>query len=122
MFIYLCFTFFDCAGSSLLCGLSLVVESGACCLILARVHLIMLAALVAEPGMRASAGVVCGLGCCGPRALEHRLDSCDAWALLPQGRRNLPRPGIKPMSPILAGGLLTAGPPGKFYFLFIIFF
>ena len=26
---------------------------------------------------------------------------------------NLPGPGIKPMSPALAGGLSTTGPPGK---------
>ena len=25
----------------------------------------------------------------------------------------VPRPGIKPMSPALAGGFLTTGPPGK---------
>ena len=27
---------------------------------------------------------------------------------------NLPRPGIEPMSPALAGRFLTTGPPGKF--------
>ena len=27
-----------------------------------------------------------------------------------------PRPGIKPMSPALAGGFLTTGPPGNFHF------
>ena len=26
---------------------------------------------------------------------------------------DLPRPGIEPMSPALAGGFLTTGPPGK---------
>ena len=34
---------------------------------------------------------------------------------------DLPRPGIEPMSPGLAGGFLTTGPPGKslpFLFLF----
>ena len=27
---------------------------------------------------------------------------------------NLPQPGIKPVSPAIAGGFLTTGPPGKF--------
>ena len=31
------------------------------------------------------------------------------------GMRNLPRPGIDPMSPVLTGGFFTTGPPGKFY-------
>ena len=30
-----------------------------------------------------------------------------------EGMWNLPRPGFKPMSPALAGGSLTTGPPGK---------
>ena len=29
------------------------------------------------------------------------------------GMWDLPRPGIKPVSPALAGGFLTTGPPGK---------
>ena len=35
-----------------------------------------------------------------------------------------PRPGIKPMSPALAGGFFTAEPPGKLPagFLFLFFF
>ena len=32
---------------------------------------------------------------------------------LPCGMWNLPRPGIKPMSPLLEGEFLTSGPPGK---------
>ena len=40
-------------------------------------------------------------------ALEHRLSSCDAWAYLLPGMWNLPGPGLKPMSPALAGGFLT---------------
>ena len=43
--------------------------------------------------------------CCWTRALEHRLQSCSAWALLPYGRENLPGTGIEPMSPVLAGSL-----------------
>ena len=42
-----------------------------------------------------------------------KLSSCGAWALLPQSMWNLPGPEIEPMSPALAGGFLTTGPPGK---------
>ena len=35
------------------------------------------------------------------------------WAWLPLGMWDPPRPGIKPMSPALAGGFLITGPPGK---------
>ena len=35
---------------------------------------------------------------------------------------DLPRPGIKPVSPALAGGFLTTAPPGKPYFLFFKIF
>ena len=43
------------------------------------------------------------------------LSSCGTWALLPRGTWNLPRPGIEPVSPALAGRFLTSGPPGKSY-------
>ena len=42
-----------------------------------------------------------------------RLSSCGAWASLSHGMWDRPRPGIEPMSPALAGGFLTIGPPGK---------
>ena len=54
----------------------------------------------------AALAVECRLWACG---LSHR----GTWALSPQGTWNLPRPGIEPMSPAWAGGLLTTGPPGK---------
>ena len=44
---------------------------------------------------------------------RHRLSSCGAWASLTQDMWDLPRPGIEPVSPALAGGLLTTGPPEK---------
>ena len=34
-------------------------------------------------------------------------------ALLPRGMWDLPGPGIEPVSPALADGFLTTGPPGK---------
>ena len=43
---------------------------------------------------------------------EHRLRSTWAYPLL-GGMWNLPRPGIKPVSPVLAGGSLTTGPAGR---------
>ena len=46
------------------------------------------------------------LGCVG-------FNSCVTWSYLPRGMRNLPGPGIKPVSPALAGGFLATGPPRK---------
>ena len=46
------------------------------------------------------------VGCVG-------FSSCGAWASLLQGMWDLPRPGIKPMSPALQGRFLTTGRPGK---------
>ena len=53
----------------------------------------------------------CGRGGCGSWALEHRLSTCGAWLF--HGVWNLLRPGVKPMSPALAGGFFTTKPPGK---------
>ena len=64
-------------------------------------------------GTRASAAVARGLSSCGLRALECRLSSCGARAQLLHGTWDLPRPGLKPVSPALAGGFLTTAPPGK---------
>ena len=58
-----------------------------------------------------------GLSRCGLRALERRLSSCGARAQLLRGMWDLPRPGLEPMSPALAGGFLTTAPPGKPEFL-----
>ena len=54
-----------------------------------------------------------GFSSCGSRALERRLSNCGTWAWLLRGMWDLPRPGLKPMSPALAGGFLTTAPPGK---------
>ena len=73
------------------------------------------------------------VACCGARALgtwasvvvPHRLSSCGSWALerrlssygaqayLLCSMWDLPRPRIKPVSPVLAGGFLTTAPPRK---------
>ena len=70
--------------------------------------LIVVASLVAEHGLQA-----CGLSSCGSRALEHRLSSCGTRASLLRGMWDLPRRGLEPVSPALAGGFPTTVPPGK---------
>ena len=50
---------------------------------------------------------------CGSQALERRRSSCGARAQLLRGMWDLPEPGLVPVSPALAGGFLTAAPPGK---------
>ena len=42
-----------------------------------------------------------------------RLSSCGSRAQLLCGMWDLPRPGLEPVSPALAGGFLTTAPPGK---------
>ena len=64
-------------------------------------------------GAWASVVVARGLSSCGSRALECRLSSCGARAYLLRRMWDLPRPGLEPMSPALAGGFLTTAPPGK---------
>ena len=49
---------------------------------------------------------------------EHRLQTCrlsnyGSRAQLLRGMWDLPRPGLEPMSPALAGRLSTTAPPGK---------
>ena len=71
-------------------------------------------------GTRASVVVAHRLSSCGSWALERRLRSCGVWTYLLNGMWDLPRPGLEPVSPALAGGFLTTAPPGKslgMYFL-----
>ena len=77
---------FGCAGSSLLLRLPLAAVSW---------------------GVTPHCGVWASL------AVEHRLNSCATQALLLQGMRDLPGPGIEPMSPALTGEFFTTGPPRK---------
>ena len=53
-----------------------------------------------------------------PLVAEHglqtrRLSNCGSWAELLRGMWDLPRPGLEPTSPALAGRLSTTAPPGK---------
>ena len=50
---------------------------------------------------------------CSLRALGHRLNSCGAEAQLLHSRRDLPRPGIEPVSPTSVGRFFTTELPGK---------
>ena len=47
------------------------------------------------------------------RLQTHRLSSCGSWAQLLRGMWDLPRPGLEPVSPALAGRFSTTAPPGK---------
>ena len=51
--------------------------------------------------------------CCRAWALECGLSSCGTWAYSLPSMWDLPGPGIKPVSPALAGIFLSTGPPGK---------
>ena len=61
-----------------------------------RGHLIIAASLVAEH-----------------RLQTRRLSNCGLRAPLLRGMWDLPRPGLEPVSPALAGRLSTTAPPGK---------
>ena len=60
-----------------------------------------------------------GLSSWASQALELRLSSCGAQAQLFCGMWHLPGPGLKHVSPALAGGFLTTVPPAKSLILFI---
>ena len=47
------------------------------------------------------------------RLQTRRLSSCGSRAQLLCGMWDLPRPGLEPVSPALAGGFSTTAPPGK---------
>ena len=47
------------------------------------------------------------------RLQMHRLSNCGSRAQLLHGMWDLPRPGLEPVSPALAGRLSTTAPPGK---------
>ena len=53
----------------------------------------------------------------GHRLQRRRLSSCGSRAQLLRGMWDLPRPGLEPVSPALAGRLSATAPPGKPYIL-----
>ena len=82
-----------------MCRLTLVAVSRGYSVVAMRGLLFVVALLVV--GVWASVVVAYGLDCCGTQAE------------LPHGKWDLLRPEVKPVSPELAGGFLTTGPPGK---------
>ena len=116
IYIYLFLFIFGCVGSSLLCaGFLWLWRAGAtlCCCARAS-HCGGLSCCGAWAlGAQASVVVACGLSSCGSWALERRLSSCGAWAQPLCSMWDLPRPGLEPVSPALAGRFPTTAPPGK---------
>ena len=56
------------------------------------------------------------LGCSPPGSSVHGILQAEYWSGLPgPPPGDLPNLGIEPMSPALAGGFLTAGPPGDIF-------
>ena len=53
------------------------------------------------------------------RLQTRRLSSCGSQAQLLRGMWDLPRPGLEPVSPALAGGFLSTAPPGKSFCQFL---
>ena len=57
----------------------------------------------------------------GHRLQTRRLSNCGSRAQLLRGTWDLPRPGLEPVSPVLAGRFSTTVPPGKPFFFFLNF-
>ena len=55
------------------------------------------------------------------RLQTRRLSNCGSWAQPLCGMWDLPRPGLEPVSPALAGRFSTTAPPGKPETFFLIF-
>ena len=84
-------------------GLSVVVTSGGHSSLRCAGLSLLRSLLLRSTGSRRAGSVV----------VAHRLSSCGSRAQLLRGMWDLPRPGLEPVSPALAGGFSTAAPPGK---------
>ena len=116
-FFYVYLFISGCAGSLLLCGLSLVVESRQHSLVVVVVEsggyaLVVYQLLIAVSCFRAR-DLGTQIGSCSTWSLEHRANSHGTWAQLLCCMQGLPGPGIKLVSPALAGRFFTTEPPGK---------
>ena len=60
----------------------------------------------------AAVAAACQLSSCSRWAVQHRLSNFGTQASLLRDMWNLPEPGIKPVSPALAGRFLPSAPPG----------
>ena len=99
------------------CGLfSLVAVSGGYSSLWCASFSLRWLLLLRSTGSRHAGSVVAA---CRPQGawasvvVAHSLSSCGTLTLLFCSVWDLPRPGIKPMCPALAGGFLTTVPPGK---------
>ena len=120
-FIYFILFIFGCVGSSLLrAGFLQLQRAGATLRCGVRTPHCGVSSCCEARALGAQASIVVArrLSSCGLRALERRLSSFGTWAQLLRSMQDLPRPGIKPVSPALAGGFLTTAPPGKSLELF----
>ena len=75
-------------------------------------------------GRSASATEAGGLSSCGSQAVRIGASRCGTWALLLLGMQNLPRSGIEPVSPALAGSFFTTEPPekpGSYHFYSVLY-
>ena len=90
-------------------GFSLVAVSRGYCLFAVLRLLTEVASLVAK---HQALGLLSFSGC-SFWGLEHRLNSCDVCVELLRGMQDLPRSGLEPVSPTLAGRLYSTGPPEK---------
>ena len=99
---YMC-TFSSCSEQRLLCCSAWAFHCGG--LLLSWGALVL--------GEQASSAAAQGLSRCGSQAGESGLCGCGTQVWLLQGMWDLPRTGIKPVSPTLAGGFLSTAPPGK---------
>ena len=115
LFYLFYFIFWLCWVFIAACGLSLVAASRGYSLLWCTGFSSLWLLLCWAPALGAQAPVAAarGLSNCGLWALEHRLCSCGARAQLLRSMWDLPRPGLEPVSPALAGGFLTTAPPGK---------
>ena len=95
------------------CGLSLVAENRSYFLVAVHQLLTEVAFLLVEHRLQVVWALV---------VVAHGLSRYGLQAWLPLGMWNLPRPGMEPMSPALAGGFLTTGPAGKPHWVLFLFF
>ena len=111
--IFLNFIYLSLAALGLHCCTRAFSSCGEWGLLFVAVHrlLIAVSSLAAEHGLQAHG--LQQLQCVGSVVAVRGLSSCGTWAQLLCGMWDLPRPGIQPMSPALAGGFLTTVPPGK---------
>ena len=96
------------------CGLSLVAASRGYSSLRCAGFSLQWLLLLQSTGSRHVGSVVVARGLQREHGLQvHRLSSCGTWTQLLQGMWDLPRTGLEPVSPTLAGRFLTTAPPGK---------